>query len=143
MWNRIKNLFSGKANTTVKRRRILVVDDDNTVCKLVESVLSKKNYEVLVAKDGQEGFEKAVAERPDLIFLDCLMPGIHGVDVGKKLKENSATKDIPILFLTSVDTPKNIIDCYELGAENYLVKPIRPSELIKQVEMNLQDAEPT
>ena len=123
------------------KKKILVVDDDETTCTLIRSVLTRKGYEVTVAYDGEKGYDIAVMDRPDLIFLDCMLPGILGVDLGKKLKENETTRGIPIFFLTSLNTPKNVIDCYDAGADHYLVKPISPNELINHVRMSLENPE--
>lgn len=141
MWQKIRQFFVKESikESAGPRARILVVDDDQTTCALIRSVLSKKGFEVFTALNGQDGIDSARTHRPDLIFLDCLLPDINGLEVGKKLKQNETTRDIPIYFLTGVDTPKNIIDAYDLGAENYLVKPISPRELVSQVEESLRE----
>ena len=138
----IGKIFSFLRPTKTKKTRthkILVIDDDRTTCNLIRSVLSKKGYEVQVALDGQNGLNEVERFKPDVIFLDCLMPDMGGVEVGKRLKENEKTNSIPIIFLTCVDTPQNIIECYDLGAENYLVKPVSPKEMISQIEASLEE----
>jgi DNA-binding response OmpR family regulator len=143
MWNVFRRIFRPRASAgkSGPRGRVLVIEDDLTTCKLIESVLSRRGHEVHVANDGTSGLEAARTQKPDIIFLDCLMPGISGVEAGKMLKDDPATEKIPIIVLTAVDTPKNIIDCYEFGADNYLVKPVSSRELLRLVETTLKDYE--
>lgn len=136
MWNFFRRIFRPAGGP---RGRVLVIEDDPTTCRLIESVLIRRGHEVNIANDGLSGLKTAKAVKPDIIFLDCLMPGISGVEAGKMLKNDPATKDIPVIVLTAVDTPKNIIDCYEFGADNYLVKPVSPRELLRLVENTLRD----
>jgi CheY-like chemotaxis protein len=83
-------------------RKILVIDDDVIAQNMLQSTLTTEGYSVSVASGGEEGLEKAVAELPDLIILDIMMPGMDGVDVAGFLKTNPSTEKIPIIFLSSL-----------------------------------------
>jgi two-component system, sensor histidine kinase and response regulator len=138
MLNFLKAWFGGPdpANKAVK---IVVVDDVETNRTFFKRVLEKRGYTVLTANNGTDGLELIRREKPKLVLLDFVMPGMKGPEVCKIIKAEDLTKDIPVLFLTSVDAPTDIIQCYEEGAENFLTKPIQAGELVKHVEMILED----
>ncbi len=142
MWNKIISFFS-KTSQEHNGKKVLLVEDSEVDRKIIENTLTKNGYHLFLAPTGEAGLELARKSKPNLIILDYMLPGMNGLDVCKSLKAHPDTKDIPILFLTCVDTPKNIIDCFEIGAENYLVKPITPKLLLTQVEMTLQDTSST
>jgi CheY-like chemotaxis protein len=131
------NLFGPKVSN--KEIKIVVVDDVETNRTFFKRVLEKRGYTVLTAVNGPEGIELIRKEQPKLVLLDFVMPGMKGPEVCRIIKMGDATKEIPVLFLTSVDAPTDIIECYEQGAENFLTKPIQAGELIKHVEMILED----
>ena len=144
IWKRIKDTLLNKPqeiNPKNLGRRILAIDDDLSQRTLIARTLEKSGYKVSTAENGEIGLELARGETPDLILLDVIMPGIHGNEVCKRLKADSRTKDIPVLFLTSLDTPKDVIEQYALGAEVHLTKPINPKELIRQIEITFEDQE--
>ncbi|GEM_PF-353497 len=122
-----------------KNVKIVVIDDLETNRTFFQRVLEKRGYTVFTAVNGEEGLPLVRKETPKLVLLDFMMPGMQGPQVCKAIKDDERTKDIPVLFLTSVDNPTDIIACYEQGAENYLTKPIQAGELIKHVEMILED----
>jgi CheY-like chemotaxis protein len=132
-----KKFFAPAADR--KHIKILVVDDVETNRTFFRRVLEKRGYTVLTAVDGPEGIKLVQKEHPQIVLLDFVMPGMKGPEVCKIIKAADATKEIPVLFLTSVDAPTDIIECYEQGAENFLTKPIQAGELIKHVEMILED----
>jgi len=119
--------------------KIVIVDDVETNRVFFRKVLEKRGYTVLTATNGLEGIELIRKEQPKLVLLDFVMPGMKGPEVCRIIKMEDQTKDIPVLFLTSVDAPTDIIECYDEGAENFLTKPIQADELIKHVEMILED----
>ena len=121
------------------KRRILTIEDDETQRTLIKKILERRDYAVLTAEDGETGLSLAKDEKPDLILLDVVMPGINGKEVCQRLKSDDRTKDIPILFLTTKDSPKDIIEHYDLGAEIHLTKPINPKELINQIEISFEE----
>ncbi len=122
-----------------KKTKIVVIDDLGTNRTFFQRVLEKRGYTVLTAISGEEGIPLVRKEKPRLVLLDFIMPGMKGPEVCKLIKTTPETKDVPVLFLTSVDAPTDIIACYEQGAENFLTKPIQAGELIKHVEMILDD----
>ena len=138
MGNFFKNLFSPPSDDR-KNIKIVVIDDLGTNRTFFQRILEKRGYTVLTAVSGEEGIPMVKKEKPKLVLLDFVMPGMKGPEVCRAIKTDTATKDVPVLFLTSVDTPTDIIACYEQGAENFLTKPIQAGELIKHVEMILED----
>lgn len=136
--NFFKNLFSPN-NQERKKTKIVVIDDLGTNRMFFQRVLEKRGYTVLTANSGEDGIPLVQKEMPSLVLLDFVMPGMKGPEVCKAIKTDKGTKDVPVLFLTSVDAPTDIIACYEQGAENFLTKPIQAGELIKHVEMILDD----
>ena len=139
MWEGIKKILGIKRREEFKNRLILFIDDNEVDRRFIEKILIKRDYRVVLANDGESGLETAQREKPDLILLDVVLPGISGIEVCKRLKKDDATKNIPVIFLTGMDTPKNLIDCYEYGAEDFLNKSISSRLLIHQIELTLQD----
>ena len=136
MFNKILDLFKRKKLDN-KGVKILVVEDNDVDLKVVENILNKYDFSVITARNGQEGLNTASEQSPNLIILDCEMPILNGIEMCKKLKDNPKTKNIPVLFLTGVKTPSNVIECFEADAENYLDKPVNSKVLISEVELLL------
>jgi len=128
----LDSVFGQKPQSTGSR--ILVVEDNEIDRKVVVSTLEKQGYNVDTAIDGVKGFEKISADRPDLIVMDCEMPEMGGVELCRKLKESQDFKDIPVVFLTSHNTPSNVLECFDADAENFLAKPLKPKVLLKEIE---------
>ena len=142
MWEKItQSLFKKNSALLTPIASILFVDDNDLQRKLISRILTKRNYRVLLSENGEQGLAIAKAEKPDLILLDIVLPGINGIEVCKRLKNDPTTSNIPVLFFTGSDTPQNILDCYEFGAENYLNKSISAGALISQIEMTLKESE--
>ena len=114
---------------TVAQGRILVVDDEEGIRVLCRVNLELSGYEVLEAPDGMTALEVAAAERPDLIFLDVMMPQMDGWDVLRRLKENPATADIPVVMLTARTSEADQIRAWGEGILDYLSKPFNPQAL--------------
>ena len=112
---------------------ILVVDDSPTQMALIVAPLRAQGYRVSTARDGEEALEKAQSEKPDLIVLDIIMPKPNGFQVCRKLKRQSDTKDIKILFLSSKDQSSDKVWGMRQGADAYLTKPFVDEELIDVV----------
>lgn len=119
------------------RKTILVIDDSIVDRTFVEKTLSR-NYSVLTACDGHSGLEAARRHKPDLILLDFMMPDMNGSEVCRFLKEERETEDIPVILLTSLNDAESMSESFEGGAEQYLTKPIRKSDLLDQVKIRLQ-----
>lgn len=109
--------------------KILVIDDDKTINELVKVNLELQGYKVITADDGVKGFALAKQELPDLIVLDVMMPEVDGFTVAKRIREHGATKNIPILMLTALDMLQDKVKGFDLGVDDYLVKPFEVEEL--------------
>ncbi len=118
---------------------ILVIEDNEVDQRMACAALERGGYQALKAYDGKTGLELAKQHLPGLIILDYNLPDTKGPELCKILKNHYDTQHIPVLFLTSMDTPDSIIDCYEQGGENYLSKPISSKDLLKQIELTLKD----
>lgn len=119
-------------------KKILVVEDEPHISRLVKVVLEKKGFEVVQAFVGQEGLEKAKTEKPDLIILDVMMPNMDGFEVAKRLSGNKETKGIPIIMLSSAAQFKDKMKGLDAGAADYLTKPFENEELIAKVNEYLK-----
>ena len=121
-------------------KKILVVDDEPHIVRLVEINLMRVGYEVVCAYDGVEALEKVASERPDLITLNVMMPRMDGWEVMEHLQANPETKDIPVIFLTGQTTDADIFKGWGLGCKAYLTKPLNPRELLNQVSAALDSS---
>lgn len=117
----------------VKKQRILLVDDEPHIVELVKFRLELSGYEVIAAHNGMEALEKAQNDRPDLILLDVMMPGMDGYEVATKLKENRHTRRIPIIMLTAKAEEEDIKEAIRVGAVDYIVKPFDPFAILKKI----------
>ncbi len=115
------------------RKKILLVDDSATVLLFQRMVLSREPYDLLEAKDGQEGLEKAVAEQPALIVMDAGMPRMDGVEACRQLRARPETAGIPVILLTTHAEPERVARGREAGANDHLMKPINPADLLSKV----------
>ncbi len=117
---------------------ILVVDDDRKITDMLRRTLAYEGYRVVVAYDGQEALSKAQSERPDLVVLDWLMPKLNGLETAKLLRSVS---DVPILMLTARDAVEHRVEGLNSGADDYLVKPFAPEELLARIRALLRRLE--
>lgn len=113
----------------MKSRRILVVEDDPRVLVFLVDQLELEGYEVVTARDGVEGLNRARVGNPDLIILDVMMPKMDGYEVCHQLKQSPDTWVIPVLMLTAKGRKQDVVKGLEIGADDYLPKPYDPSEL--------------
>ena len=118
--------------------KILVVDDDTAINELIKINLELSGYEVVSAFDGIQGFTLAKQEMPDLIVLDVMMPDVDGYTVAKRVRENTSTKDIPILMLTAMGQLQDKVKGFDIGVDDYLVKPFEMEELQVRVRALLK-----
>jgi two-component system sensor histidine kinase/response regulator len=118
-------------------RSILIVDDVPANLKVVTEELEARGYTALVARDGQEALERAEYVRPDLILLDIMMPGMDGLETCRRLKQNEATRDIPIIFMTAMTTTADKIKGFRAGAVDYVTKPLNPEEVLARIDIHL------
>src|SRR5688572_1714439 len=109
--------------------RILVVDDDAWILRMVTTVLEKRGYEIIIAHDGEEGLPRAAADKPDLVITDVMMPKMDGWTLVKQLRARSDFALTPVIFLTALGADEDRIRGFRLGADDYLPKPFRFEEL--------------
>lgn len=119
---------------------ILIVDDTPGNLAVLSDMLSEANYRVLVATDGLSALEQIEYLRPDIILLDIMMPGIDGFETCNRLKANLSTSNIPIIFMTGLSELDDLLRGFEEGAVDYIVKPIRPVEVIARVQAQLSQS---
>ena len=113
--------------------RILIIEDDNDIFELLQYNFKKEGFEITHSFNGEKGLNLALQIKPDLILLDLMLPGINGHKVCQKLKENDATRVIPIIMLSAKGEEHDKIKGLEIGADDYVTKPFSPSELIARV----------
>ena len=117
--------------------KILVIDDEADVRRVVGMLLTQAGYDVIDAEYGLSGYSKALSEKPDLIMLDLMMPVMDGFMVLEKLKQNSSAREIPVIILTAKIDAESDRRCMRLGAADYIKKPWGPGELEDRVGMAL------
>jgi len=139
MINKLLTIFKPKA--LQKNIKVLVIEDTEVDQRLACAAIERGGYTAIKANNGNSGYEMAKEQKPQLIILDYNLPDIKGPEVCKLLKANSETQQIPVLFLTSLTGPDNVIKCFEQG-ENYLSKPISSKLLLKQIDFILKDTQP-
>jgi DNA-binding response OmpR family regulator len=114
-------------------KKILLVDDDPGEHVIIVPILTKAGFMVVSAKNGEQALHLALNERPELIILDVIMPGIKGRDLCKKIKAYDVLKEIPIIFLTAKDSEDDVKAELSAGAIAHLTKPVNPVDLLKIV----------
>ncbi len=120
------------------KKTILFIDDNPVDRTLIGRLLQKADFEVLLAEDSETGLRLAQEREPDLIILDILLPHISGIELCKNFKKNAITQHIPVIFYTSIDTPKHLIDYTSYGARDYVQKTMPPEELIASIKSILK-----
>lgn len=118
--------------------KILVVDDEAAIRELVKFNLQKAGYEIMESMDGLEALQQAKADKPDLVVLDLMLPGLDGIEVCRQLKSQKDTSGIPIIMLTAKNEEIDKIIGLEMGADDYLTKPFSPRELVARVKAVLR-----
>src|SRR5438477_9205865 len=116
---------------------ILVADDDRTLTAMLRRTLAYEGYGVLTAADGKEALAQAQTHHPDLVVLDWMMPGLDGLEVARRLR---AAEGMPILMLTARDAVEDRVEGLDQGADDYLVKPFAPAELLARIRSLLRRA---
>ncbi len=117
-----------------EKARILLIDDHQTVFRLLEAIVRIKGYTLLYAESGQQGIVMTRQEQPDLVLLDVMMPDIDGFKVCQYLQENDDTKEIPIMFLTARGADGDLEAGRKAGADGFMTKPFQTMEVLKQIE---------
>jgi len=117
----------------MNKKKILVVDDSKTALFMVTTILKREPYELITAHDGQQAVETAVAERPDLILMDVVMPRKTGFEACRELKQREDTKSIPVILVTTRGEGENVEIGFESGCNDYVTKPVNAQELLAKV----------
>jgi len=112
--------------------KILIIEDEKDIREVVGKYLEKEGYTVYLAENGSEGLEKFSGYKPDLVMLDIMMPGIDGIQVMNELKDIS---NVPVIFLTAKHKEEDRLKGFDLGADDYVVKPFSPKELVRRVNV--------
>jgi len=121
----------------MSRKKILLVDDSRTALFMETMILKKGPYDIVTANDGSEGVERALSERPDLILMDVVMPKMTGFEALRELRQRDATKDIPVIMVTTRGEGENVETGFASGCSDYLTKPIDGLALLAKVRDHL------
>jgi DNA-binding response OmpR family regulator len=114
-------------------KRVLIADDDPSIRRIVQMVLSRQGLKVITAEDGEDAFQKIITEKPDAVLLDIRMPKMDGLELCSRLKATEATADIPVGFLTAEKELESYKQAQELGGILYITKPFKPERLVDTV----------
>ncbi len=120
------------------KSRILIIDDDENICKIVKLYLEKEGFEAVTAFDGKSGLENFMIQPPELVLLDIMMPDMDGMQVIKELRKDS---NIPVIMLTAKGETFDKVLALELGADDYIVKPFDPKELVARIKAVIRRSE--
>ncbi|MCA0171011.1 MULTISPECIES: response regulator transcription factor [Bacillaceae] len=123
-----------------KDARILIVDDEERIRKLLRMYLERENYEIEEAENGEQALEIAIEEDFDLILLDLMLPGMDGIEVCQQMREQKAT---PVIMLTAKGEEANRVQGFEVGADDYITKPFSPREVVLRVKALLRRSSTT
>ena len=121
------------------REKILIIDDEQDLVKLVKEILELEDFQVSCAYDGEEGLKKATSEIPDLILLDIKMPGANGFQVLERLKIDETTSHIPVVMLTTSTLRQDRDKAFDLGAVDYVIKSLEGFELGERIHKMLKE----
>jgi len=120
-------------------KTILIIEDDKFLRELIARKLIKEGYEISEAVDGEEGMKKVKEEKPDLVLLDLILPGIDGFEVLSKMKEDPALASIPVIILSNLGQKEDVEKGLKLGAVDYLIKAhFTPGEIIEKIKAALK-----
>ena len=117
---------------------VLAVDDIPLNLLLVQKMLSKLNFQFRTAANGQQALDAVAAQKPDLILLDLMMPGIDGFEVIRRLRENPSTSDVQIVILSALNSNEDVVKGFNVGANDFIMKPIIMEKLLSCVVTQLQ-----
>ncbi len=129
----MSNNPSDLKSASQRKHTVLFVDDSPVDRTYIEAILLKNNFAVILADHGDQAIKIAKEKMPDLILLDILLPHVSGIEVCKQIKADKVIGKIPVIFFTSIDTPKNLINYAGYGAVDYLHKSIPTELLVEQI----------
>ena len=119
--------------------KLLIVDDNRDLRELAKTMLELNSYIVICAQDGTEAFEKVTLEKPALILMDVMMPGVDGFELTRQLRTKPETKDVPILAMTGLCRKSDIDTCVQAGCTDYIIKPFSFSDLVEKINTLLAE----
>ena len=122
----------------MKKSKIVVIEDEVDILEVINYNLSKEGFDVCSALDGEEGLGLIKKEVPDLVLLDLMLPGLDGIEICRKLKTDYSTRSIPIIMVTAKGEESDIVLGLGMGADDYMVKPFRPRELMARIRAVLR-----
>ena len=122
------------------RKKILLVDDSSTILMMEKFILRNDPYILVTASNGEEAVQKALSEKPDLILLDVVMPRMSGFEACRLIRDNEASKNVPIIMVTTRGEAANVETGWVVGCTDYVTKPINAVELLAKVRSLLGDA---
>lgn len=125
-----------------KQINVLVVDDESAIREMIRFALDRADMNVRCAADGLDALGKISDERPDILLLDWMMPGISGLELTRRLRRNSQTAEIPIIMLTARVTDDDKVAGFNAGTDDYIIKPFSPRELVARIQAVLRRASP-
>ncbi len=117
---------------------VLIVDDNVNNLRVLGSILSARGFKIALAANGKECFDFMGKQQPDLIFLDIMMPDINGFDVCRKIKQDDKTDMIPIIFVSALSNPQQIIKAFESGGVDYITKPFNKDEIYARAMVHIR-----
>ena len=118
---------------------ILVIEDDEIMLKAIKNILNKEGFNVITARDGKEAFEMIDNATYDIVITDLMLPHTSGLEVVSKLRNHEATKNVGIIVVSSVGNEETITEAFQLGADDYLKKPIMATELLIRIRKLIAD----
>jgi len=119
--------------------RILIIEDEPDIREVISYNLTKEGYRVVSAASGEEGLKSAMSQPPDLVILDLMLPGVYGLDVCRRIRNDSRTAAIPIIVLTARSEESDVITGLEVGADDYVTKPFSPKVLVARIRARLRE----
>ncbi|MFC1724079.1 response regulator transcription factor [candidate division KSB1 bacterium] len=118
--------------------KIVLAEDEPQIARLIQFKLQKEGFEIIWKDNGADALDSVKEHKPDLVLLDVMMPVMDGYQVLKKIKEDENLKDTPVIMLTAKGQERDVVKGFDLGSEDYIVKPFRPAELVSRIKKILK-----
>jgi len=122
----------------MRREKVVIIEDEEDILEIIEYNLSREGYKVYSAQDGEDGIKLINEEKPDIVILDLMLPGLNGIEVCRRLKADSLTAHIPVIMVTAKGEESDIVLGLGIGADDYVAKPFSPKELTARVKAVLR-----